>query len=51
MVEERDRIVAKLANTQVSLPDLLAVQADAKAYIKLRNELERAIGQGSTDSE
>lgn len=50
IVAERDRIVSKLA-TAATQSDLVAVQVDAKAYQKLRNELERAMSQGSLDDE
>ncbi len=51
MVTERDRIVAKLATSGVSLDELIGAQVDARAYMKLRNELERAMSQGNVDDE
>lgn len=50
IVSERDRIVSKLA-TAATQSDLIAVQVDARAYQKLRNELERAMSQGNLDDE
>lgn len=45
IVTERDRIVSKLATVGVSMEDLIGIQVDARAYMKLRNELERAMSQ------
>ncbi len=50
VVEERDRIVSKLA-AAATTAELITVQVDARAYMKLRNELERAISRGNPEDE
>ena len=46
IVSETERIIKQLAVTPPTLPDLLALQGDAKALFKVKTQLETAMQRG-----
>lgn len=51
ILSEPERVVRLLAAAPSNIEALVAIQADAKAYIKLKRQLDDAIGAGTPDED